>query len=83
MAKKRWSELSPRTQGLIIVAGVIEAGLKGAMLIDVKRRPAGQIRGSKRVWTLLAFANFLGPVAYFVIGRRGAPGKAFEQTRRS
>jgi hypothetical protein len=58
MAKKKWSDLSSRTRRLIVVAGVVEAGLKVAMLIDIKRRPATQIRGSKWLWRPLAFVNF-------------------------
>ena len=40
-----------------------------ANLIDIRRRPAADIRGSKRVWTALAFVNFIGPLAYFRFGR--------------
>jgi hypothetical protein len=41
-----------------------------ATLIDIKRRPADQINGSKRMWTAMAFVNIVGPIAYFAIGRR-------------
>ena len=71
MAKKKWSELSKGKRRLIVVAGVAEAGLKAAMLIDLKRRPADQVRGSKWLWTPLAFVNLVGPVSYFAFGRRG------------
>jgi hypothetical protein len=78
MAKQKWSDMSPRKRRLIIVAGVAEAGLKTAMLIDIKRRPASQIRGSKWLWTALAFVNFLGPVSYFAFGRRRRPGSQLD-----
>jgi hypothetical protein len=71
VAKKKWSELSTGTRRLIVVAGVAEAGLKAAMLIDLKRRPSEQVRGSKWLWTPLAFVNLVGPVSYFAFGRRG------------
>jgi len=69
-AKKRWSERSVRSRRLIVAAGVVEVALLVATLVDLKRRPAVDIKGSKRMWTALAFVNIIGPVAYFTIGRR-------------
>ena len=36
---KRWSDLSPGARKAIIVVGVVEAALKAAAAIDIKRRP--------------------------------------------
>ena len=48
-------------------------GLLASALADIKRRPATQIRGSKRMWVALSFINWvLGPLAYFIFGRRRA-----------
>ena len=69
-AKKKWSERSRCSRALIVATGVVEVVLLAATLIDLKRRPAGQINGSKRVWTALAFVNVLGPISYFTFGRR-------------
>jgi len=72
-AKMKWSDLSPRQQRLITVGVVYEAALKIAALIDIKRRPADQIRGSKRTWAIIVVAvNSVGlaPIAYFRFGRR-------------
>jgi hypothetical protein len=72
-ARKRWSDLSERTRRLLIVAGVAEASLKAAALIDLKRRPTSQIRGPKWVWAMvLALVGSFGalPLAYFAFGRR-------------
>ncbi len=68
--RKKWSELSTRSRRLITATGVIEMALLAATLIDLKRRPAEQITGSKRMWTGLAFINIIGPLAYFTFGRR-------------
>jgi bacteriorhodopsin len=68
--KKKWSELSSRSRMLIVVTGVVEVALLVATLVDMRRRPADEIRGSKRMWTALAFVNIVGPIAYFTIGRR-------------
>ena len=69
---KRWSDLSPRTRKLIIVTGVAEAGLKAAAAIDIRRRPADQIRGPKWAWLVGLLVNTAGlvPLSYFFCGRR-------------
>jgi hypothetical protein len=74
VAKRKWSELSRRSRRLIVVTGAVEGALLMATLIDIKRRPADQINGSKRMWTALAFVNIVGPFAYFAVGRRRRAG---------
>jgi hypothetical protein len=76
-AKKKWSDLSEGSRRLIIVAAVAEASLKTAALIDIKRRPASQIRGSKWIWAaVVVVVNSFGgaPISYFVFGRRRQSG---------
>jgi hypothetical protein len=51
---RRWSDLSDRSRRLVIAAATAEAILKTAVLIDIRRRPASQIRGSKRMWIVAA-----------------------------
>jgi hypothetical protein len=68
--KKKWSERGPLSRTLIVVLGVVEVVLLAATLADIRRRPADQIKGSKRMWSALAFVNIVGPVAYFTLGRR-------------
>ena len=69
---KRWSELSERNRRIIAVVAAVEAALKVLMLADLKRRPADQVKGSKKVWALSTIVNSAGiiPLAYFVFGRR-------------
>jgi hypothetical protein len=70
---KKWSDLSKRNRALLITAAVAEGSLKVAALIDIKRRPASQIRGSKWVWaTVVVLVNSFGaaPLSYFAFGRR-------------
>jgi hypothetical protein len=71
--RRQWSDLSQGTRRLLIVAAVAEGILKLAALIDIRRRPASQIRGPKWVWaTVVALVSSAGvvPISYFVFGRR-------------
>jgi len=72
MASRR-SELSESSRKVIIAAAIGEAVLKTAVLIDIRRRPASQIRGSKRMWIIAAVlvnSAGVGPLSYFAFGRR-------------
>ena len=69
----RWSDLSESRRRLIIAAAIGEAVLKTAVLVDIRRRPASQIRGSKRMWIIAAVlvnSAGVGPLSYFAFGRR-------------
>jgi hypothetical protein len=70
--KKRWSEMSRQQQVSTVAASIVELSLLAATLWDIWRRPAAQIKGSKAMWTGLAFINFVGPLAYFLFGRKRA-----------
>jgi hypothetical protein len=72
-ARRRWSDLQPRTRRLLLAAAAAEGALKAVALIDLKRRPASEIRGPKWAWAAaIAAANAAGavPLCYFAIGRR-------------
>lgn len=73
MAGRQWSDLSERTRRLILIGAAVETSLKVAALVDIKRRPASEIRGSKWLWvpavTIVNSAG-LAPLAYFLYGRR-------------
>ncbi len=69
---RRWNDLSPRTRRLIVAGGLIETGLKIAVLADLRRRSPDEVRGSKRVWAASMVLNTAGllPLVYFVLARR-------------
>ncbi|WP_229074834.1 hypothetical protein [Actinoplanes sp. DH11] len=71
MAKRRWRDLSRSQKRTIIVVGVVETALKTAMAVDLKRRPAQQVRGPKWLWAGSTLINSGGvvPIAYFLFGR--------------
>lgn len=68
--KRKWTELTPIQQATIAGVGLFQVLLLIAALVDLRRRPAAQINGNKKLWTLAAFINFVGPIAYFVFGRK-------------
>lgn len=73
MARKRWSDLDVRVRRGIVVGAGFDGILKTAALIDLARRPASQVHGSKLAWAAaITLANSLGavPIAYFTRGRR-------------
>ena len=73
MAKKRWSELPASTRRIIVVVGALDSALKIAALADLTKRPASEVKGSKRTWAVaLCVVNSAGvlPLVYFFHGRR-------------
>jgi hypothetical protein len=69
-AGRRWAELTDRQRGMLLTAAAAELALKVAALVDIRRRPAEQIRGPKTLWRAAMAVNLLGPVSYFVVGRK-------------
>ena len=74
MSKKQWNDLSPQKRATVGVVGLVQVLLLAAALIDIRRRPAEQIRGPKKLWAAVAFINFVGPITYFVVGRKRGEG---------
>lgn len=71
--RRRWSDLTERQRRLILIGVTYEGILKIAALVDLKRRPADQVRGRKWVWATAVFlVNSVGavPLAYFRYGRK-------------
>ncbi|GIK36375.1 MAG: hypothetical protein BroJett011_02080 [Chloroflexota bacterium] len=68
--QKHWQDLTSSQKIVVILLGFLQFVLLIAALRDIRRRPAEQINGSKRLWTLAAFVNFVGPLAYFIFGRK-------------
>ena len=69
-----WRELTPRQRRAMMIRGGVQLGLLSAALNDLHIRPTSGIRGPKVLWVVVSFVNYLGigPIAYFLFGRRRA-----------
>lgn len=67
---ERFSQLPPRSRALIIVGATVQLGLQALALRDLRKRPAGQVKGPKKAWAVASFINFVGPIAYLTVGRK-------------
>jgi len=74
LRNKKWSDLTTREKTPFVLRGIVQFALLVAALADIYRRPVEEIRGSKWLWSAVAFANFMGigPIAYFAFGRKRA-----------
>lgn len=71
MAKKKtWKEMSPAARTGFVVVGIAQMGMMLAAQRDISKRPAEQINGPKAAWRMAALINFIGPMGYFVLGRK-------------
>jgi hypothetical protein len=66
---KRWQDLSPGQRQAIVAVGAVTSILQIIMLWDLRRRPAEEIRGSKKAWVAASFVRPLGQIAYLIWGR--------------
>lgn len=68
--KKKWSDLKPMQKLFSLIAMLIQMGLLIAAQWDIQNRPNDEIRGNKWIWRTVVFINFIGPIAYFLFGRK-------------
>jgi hypothetical protein len=68
--KRRWSDLTAGQQAAIALGAVAELIVTAMAVRDVVRRPTAQVRGSKSLWVLSFVVQPVGPVTYFLVGRR-------------
>ena len=69
MTPRSWRDLSDRSKTAILVVGSVQLSLAVTAWINLLRRPAHLVRGSKVVWAAVIGVTFVGPVAYFRSGR--------------
>lgn len=71
MIKRRWADLSSSQKVALVAVAALQVGLLVAALWDLAHRSADEVRGDRRMWAGLVFINWIGPLAYFTIGRKG------------
>ena len=69
MTRRSWTDLSDRSKTAILVVGSVQISLAVTAWINLIRRPASLVRGSKFVWAAVIAVTFVGPAAYFRLGR--------------
>jgi len=69
--QKKWSDLTRRQQAVVIATGAVQLSLAAAAWVDLARRPAEQVEGSKAKWAAVIAINWVGPLTYFARGRKG------------
>lgn len=70
MKSKKWQDFTPGQRKVLIAGGVLQLTLLGAALADLRGRSSDELRGGKRLWVPAVFVNFIGPIAYFLVGRK-------------
>lgn len=68
--QKTWEDLTTGQRVGAVVAGAVQLSLAVAAWVDLAKRPASQVNGRKGVWAAVIAVNFVGPISYFVKGRR-------------
>jgi hypothetical protein len=70
VVRRRWRDLSPREQTAVLTLASVQLSLAATAWADLATRPAAQVNGSKVRWAFVIAINFVGPLAYFLRGRR-------------
>jgi hypothetical protein len=71
MKKRSWNDLSGFQQAAIAFMAFVQIGLLAAALWDLAHRKPEEVRGPRAMWAALSFIDFIGPIAYFTVGRKG------------
>lgn len=70
--KKSWAEMSGGERAAVITLASVQLALAATAWTDLAKRPAAQVNGPKSAWALAISVNFVGPIAYFLKGRKPA-----------
>jgi hypothetical protein len=65
--------MNEKQKRVLIVALIIHVIVLNLTWRDLRRRPAGAVRGKKRLWRVASTLNTTGSVAYWLFGRRRLP----------
>jgi hypothetical protein len=66
--------MAPRARPQQLAQMIINIALVIWAVRDIRRRSDDEIKGNRKVWMMAAFAPPVGPIVYFIFGRkRGMP----------
>ena len=66
----RWDGLTPGQKGAVLTLASVQLSLAATAWADLATRPADRVNGPRWAWAAAIAVNFVGPLAYFVKGRR-------------
>lgn len=62
--------MTPGRRVVAVLVGSVQLVLAAAAWADLAQQPAKNVNGPKKLWAVLIAVNWVGPIAYFVKGRR-------------
>ena len=68
--KPTWSEMSTGKKAGVVAMGTAQLALAATAWRDLAKRSEKEINGRKGLWAAIIAINWVGPIAYFVRGRR-------------
>ncbi|MGG5173861.1 PLDc N-terminal domain-containing protein [Pseudarthrobacter sp. J1763] len=68
--KKAWKDLNALQRAGVVVMGGAQIALFVAAQKDISQRSDAEIQGNRWAWRAACLINFVGPVSYFLFGRR-------------
>ena len=72
--KMRWENMSTGQKVGVLVTGTVQMILAVIAWRDLAARTAEQVNGPKGLWAAIIAVNWIGPIAYFIKGRREGAG---------
>ncbi len=67
---KRWKAAAPAVKPQAIARSIINLAFLIWAVRDIRRRSADEIKGNRKFWLAAAFVTPIGPIAYFIFGRK-------------
>jgi hypothetical protein len=78
MTRRSWQDLSPVQKSANIIMALVEIVLVSLALRDIAHRPESEINGKKRTWVLTSLIQPVGPIIYFIFGRKSSKAPSRE-----
>lgn len=67
---RRWKDLTGRQRAGVLTLASLQLSMAVAAWADLATRPSERVHGPKPLWAAVIAVNWVGPIAYFLKGRR-------------